>query len=271
MQNNGYLNTILQAAIKETNGKILEANLATFERKESACSTSSSVSKEPKNSVTKILESPHIPVKNIKAENPSDEESKNGVLTPTKQVNLDFLSESDATPPDMEEMTSKSKRKRIRNRKDVVYKTALRSLRRFYIKLFKTEFPRPFHKSCHRPTIAAQVEIVKGFWNKLFPENRNIENITHFMLSMINHKLFDSSVRVGLIPPVIKQQADDLFGCFYSFKMGKFRDVARLKWVKHLFKKMFSYGLTDIIRQEKVMSKNPELYEQAFAEIVQIE
>lgn len=271
MRNNGYLNNILQAVIKETNGRILLANLGTFERKESSSSTSSSVSKEPKNSVTKNIESQNIPVENIEPENPSDEESKNGVLTPTKQVNLDFLSESDATPPDMEEMTSKPKRKRIRNRKDVVYKTVLRSLRRFYIKLFKNEFPRPFYKSCHRPTIAAQVEIVKGFWNQLFPDNRNIENITHFMLSIINHKLFESSVRVGLVPPVIKQQADDLFGCFYSFKMGKFRDVACLRWVKHLFKKMLSYGISDIIKQEKVMSKNPELYEQAFAEILQID
>lgn len=257
MRNDGYLNKLLYLAFHQLESMTTLEVLPTKDNKGTS-SSMSSVSKDTTKNVSEPVSS-----KSIQAE-----ECKNGVLTPTKVLNLDFISESDSSTPKNSSSKQRGGRRRPRNRKDVVFKTILRSVRRFYSKLFKSLYPKSFSKANPKHTIASQIEVVKNICEQLFPESQHIESTTYLVTCMVNHKLYESSVRIGLVPPKIKQQVHDLFECLYSFKMGKFKEVTSNKAVKELFTTMLSHGVDSIIQSEKAMAENPEMYLEAFDEIV---
>lgn len=190
--------------------------------------------------------------------------AENDVMTPTEDDHRDANSEpgSNNTKTSSTRMMKESCRARVR--KDVVYKTILRSIRRFYSKLFKTENPRRTRKSSQRPKISDQIENMEDFCKKVFPNSAENKTLTYFVMIMVNQKLFESSVRSGGVPSKIKHQAQEMYECLYNFKMGKFRKVARNKYLKTLLSHMLSKGKDAVIQSEKAMVESPSTYLNAF-------
>ena len=92
-------------------------------------------------------------------------------------------------------------RKRIRRqRMDVVFKTVLRAIRRYYTKMYKVIYPQT-RRLTQRPTIMTQVGIMKSFVGEVFQLKSPKDDLVYFVMGLINNKLFESCARGGYVTP----------------------------------------------------------------------
>ncbi|CAI2373246.1 unnamed protein product [Moneuplotes crassus] len=263
--NNGHLSTMLYQVVK---------NIDLEEIMKSEGSSSQRNGQHQVNTQEKS-NSGHISTRNTdkasmdsqSSANLDEEESKNGVLPTTKKT---LVGTSNSISDISKKSKSKENKPRKRNRRqrmDVVFKTVLRAIRRYYTKIFKTTFPQTRRLS-QRPTILTQLNIMKSFVKEVFQLKKDNNELVFFVMGLINNKLFDSCIRAGYVPPKLGKEVTEMFECTYNFKMGKFKNVSSYPSVQQMLANMLKSGVDQIISQEKTMAENPDLYKEAFQQFI---
>lgn len=270
--NNGYLNNLFNAVLGEASiQNFLRSSLPGDNQVTNEASKSKSLSVNL--SLTKWVSKPNRSMScpdQKSQKHQVDNRIENGAMTPRKEKEADANSEAGSTGARSNTSGSQPARADSNLRKDVVYKTILRAIRRFYTKLFKERYPLRTKRCSQKPTIATQINAVEVFWQEVFQDTVDFKAIMFFVMIMINQKLFNQAVKTGVVPPNIKRQAEEMYACLYSFKMGKFKQIAVNKYVRILMSTMLSYGKEAVIQSEKAMSDNAETYLEAFKQFFKI-
>lgn len=271
-RNNGYLNNLFNAVLGETSiQNFLRSSLPGDNPvgNEAAKCESLPVNLSLTKRVSKTSRSMSCP-EHKPQKHQVENRIENGAMTPRKEKEADANSEAGSTGARSNTSGSQPARADSNLRKDVVYKTILRAIRRFYTKLFKERYPLRTKRCSQKPTIATQINAVEVFCQEVFQESGDVKSIMFFVMIMINQKLFNQAVKTGVVPPNVKRQAEEMYACLYSFKMGKFKQIATNKYVRILMSTMLSYGKEAVIQSEKAMSDNAETYLEAFKQFFKI-
>ena len=201
--------------------------------------------------------------------NHADEEVKIGVGTPIERKMVDLHKRILCENSGKEPSETKGRKRIRRQRMDVVFKTVLRAIRRYYTKMYKVIYPQT-RRLTQRPTIMTQVGIMKSFVGEVFQLKSPKDDLVYFVMGLINNKLFESCARGGYVTPKLWKDVKEMFECTYNFKMGVFKKVVSHGAVKNMLANMLNSGLDSIISSEKAMSKNPILYKEAFEKFFKI-
>lgn len=148
-------------------------------------------------------------------------------------------------------------------RKDVVYKTLLRSIRRFFVRKFRFENPRFYLKNKVPYKNSVYENAVKKFCANHFADAPDPECLFYYIVALIRQEWY---VGIENIPSNIVNTVGNIYSCFYKFKLWQFESLAADKNIQYLFDKMMSFGVEKIIRLEKSMNDKRAVYLEAFKE-----
>lgn len=206
--NNGHLSVMLNSVVK---------NICVKEFLEPAGHSSQNLKESQLKKEKKQTSSPTSAINTEKtcfdsqsSGNHSQEESKNGVLPASERTLVDPAEKlaNLGTNPKATEMRVRKRSRR--QRMDVVFKTVLRAIRRYYTKIFKTTYPQTRRLS-QRPTILIQLNVMKSFVQEIFNLSKANEELTFFVMGLINNKLFDSCIRAGYVPSKLGKEVTEMF------------------------------------------------------------
>lgn len=151
--------------------------------------------------------------------------------------------------------------KRIRSqskmRKDVMFKTLLRSIRRFYIRKFRTENPRFYLKNKIPYKNDVYETAVRKFVEKFFVGYNNQDDLFFYIIAMIRQEWY---IGIGDIPAHIQSSIGQIYSCFYKFKLWQFEQLAKTDHIQYMFDKMLEEGAENLIRMERSMMVRKDVY-----------
>lgn len=155
-------------------------------------------------------------------------------------------------------------------RKDVVYKTILRCIRRYYTKKYR-RYLQTLSLGRKRLSIAHQVEIVEEYCRHEFGESADNQSLKFFVLILVQQKLFTQAVKTKLMPSKIAKKAEEMYECLYSFKIYKFKNIIKNRCLQSLVSHMMENDRDQVLNSEKTMIENPGSYLEAFRECFRID
>jgi hypothetical protein len=154
-------------------------------------------------------------------------------------------------------------------RKDVVSKTLLRSLKRFYTE----EFSKRFELSKSEKA-SSYLEKISSFCNEVFQEKTDL--IRSWELSLDEIKDFMAIiVSPTHIKFTLQKESDlrlykDFYSCLYQYSHRKLKTMLKEKVCGFLFHEFKMDGhLTNFIKQCPTMSKHSETYEEMSSTFIQ--
>mmetsp|Transcript_13365 Transcript_13365/g.13283 ORF Transcript_13365/g.13283 Transcript_13365/m.13283 type:complete len:246 (+) Transcript_13365:22-759(+) len=140
----------------------------------------------------------------------SQEENKNGVLSASERTLVEPAEKLANLGINSKATEMRVRKRSRRQRMDVVFKTVLRAIRRHYTKIFKVTYPQTRRLS-QRPTILTQLNIMKSFVKEIFDLSKVNEELTFFVMGLINNKLFDSCIRAGYVSSRLGKEVTEMF------------------------------------------------------------
>lgn len=155
----------------------------------------------------------------------------------------------------------------LAQRRDVVNKTVLRVLRRFFTQAFKDMFPKD--PKCKLPKSAFYIPQINEFCSTLFGENNAmLREIQFFMASIINPNF---ATKDEILSYGFSCASFEIFhSCLYKYSHTKLISLLKVKPLSAIYEYFFNGALSDIVKSEPSVCKNPQLYNQAFQDFYEI-
>lgn len=142
-------------------------------------------------------------------------------------------------------------------RKDVLYKTLLRSIRRYYIRKFRTENPRFYLKNKIPYKNEVYEKAIRTFCQKYFGGYYKMEDLFYYVTAMIRQEWY---LGIKNIPPHIQSSIGQIYSCFYKFKLWQFEKLAKSEHIQKMFDTMLEEGTDNVIKMERSMLVRREVY-----------
>jgi len=156
----------------------------------------------------------------------------------------------------------------LATRRDVVNKTILRIVRRFYIQSFKDMFAKKFKSK--EAKSKWYYEYVKKFTAEIFGSaHPDLDVLQTYMCSIINPKHMTSQdvKATGLE----KEQFFTFHNCLYKYSHTRLINLFEVKPLGALYDYFYKCpGMTEIIRSEPSVNKNLTIYQAAFRDFSRI-
>lgn len=189
---------------------------------------------------------------------------KDGATIPHQTLSTDFITDSESTKTrKQEDSVSRQNKGKSTVRKDVVFKTILRAIRRHYTTLFKRSYPKFFKKNRSPQWNSAHLKAVTEFIGRTFPNCGDQKTLAYYVLALTHHDVFETCTE---IPPNTKTKVEDLYTWLYAFKMWKFKSVSQDPNVKLLLSNMLKDGIEPLFNKEKAMMEKRQVYLEALNE-----
>lgn len=157
--------------------------------------------------------------------------------------------------------TPQFKDQRFSTRRDVINKTIFRSMKRFYIKLFKKLYPK---LKVNSNSLNEFLDASKSLLESVIGCTEVSENLKLFLLQLTASKL-TQKLKVN---PVLAQSLKLLDSCLYSYSDKALRGICKDASAKLVFTHFYHNG-QEFFRQEKNVKKNLAEYSAAFDSIYQ--
>jgi hypothetical protein len=157
--------------------------------------------------------------------------------------------------------TPQFKDQRFSTRRDVINKTIFRSMKRFYIKLFKKLFPK---LKVNSNSLNEFLDASKTLLESVIGCTEVNDNLKFFMLQLTASKL-TQKLKVN---PALAHSLKLLDSCLYSYSDKALRSICKDASAKLLFTHFYLNG-QEFFRQEKNVTKNLAEYSAAFESIYQ--
>ena len=144
----------------------------------------------------------------------------------------------------------------LSQRKDVVNKTLLRSLKRYYTSVFPFEIIK--YLKSHKPEIVTYV-------------NHNKKPMTiGSVKTLIEIVRASTNARPNLKTKYEQAMCDDFHACLYKYSHTKLYGLFKLPQVKFLVKDYIENGLEVMLTNDETLQKNPGVYRSAGARFLDI-
>lgn len=155
----------------------------------------------------------------------------------------------------------------LSKRRDVINKTILRILRRYFTQLFKDSFDEQFKSKVAKSEW--YFECIKQFCAKLFGKNHEmIEEINFYMASIILPKnVMKKDMAEGSIS---QDQFDSFHNCLYKYSHTKLVNLLEIKPLGVIYEKFYKGPLDVLLQTEPSVSKNYQFYMVVFKEFFEI-
>ena len=164
---------------------------------------------------------------------------------------------------------SKIKRKWLHLRSDVVNKTLLRSIKRYYLNKFKTSNKGIVKKRYKNSKSSYILRALKGFWQKEFADHQNDINfqlLAEFLFIFLGIKHSNGNS----YSQDIKMEAQLIRECMEKYTFEKFKRVKSSKQFKLLVLNINKSHMEEVLSSTKTMELNKERYQLAFDELINI-
>jgi len=153
-------------------------------------------------------------------------------------------------------------------RRDVVNKTVLRIMRRFFMQKFKEAFPHKF--KCKESKSKWYFEYVKKLVIELFgAEHPELRMLQIYMASIINpkHMTNVNMKETGFE----KEDFLSFYNTIYKYSHTRLSNLFKVNAYKEIYAYFYNIGPMDqIIKSETSVSKNSTLYSKAFADFYNV-
>lgn len=155
----------------------------------------------------------------------------------------------------------------LSQRRDVINKTILRILRRYFTQLFKDSFDEQFKSKVAKSEW--YFECIKEFCFKLFGKKHEmIDEIQYYMASIIMPK---NVTKKDMVEGQVSQEQFDAFhNCLYKYSHTKLVNLLEIKPLGVIYEKFFNGPLDDLLQSETSVLKNYQLYMVVFKEFFEI-
>lgn len=142
-------------------------------------------------------------------------------------------------------------------RRDVVNKTILRVLRRYFTQIFKGIFPKKFKTKESKKTW--YLEYIKSMCTTIFGrENEHIAEIQFYMASMVQPDNMKESNFAEF--SLDKEQFDVFHSCLYKYSHTKMVNLLKIKPIGLIYQYFYNGPLDQILMSEASVRKNSDVY-----------
>ena len=142
-----------------------------------------------------------------------------------------------------------------------MFKTCLRAIRRYYVRLFKEENPLFYRKNKIPYQNSIYEKSVKDFCRKHFEGHPNADEIFYYIIALIRQEWY---TEIKDVPKHVQLRVDLIYKCFNKFKLWLFEELAEDPNVQLLFDCMIKDNPERIIFKEKSMRCKKEVYLDVF-------
>jgi len=151
----------------------------------------------------------------------------------------------------------------LATRRDVVNKTVLRIMRRFFMNKFKEAFPEKFKGKESKSKW--YFEYVKKLVIKLFgADHPELETMQAFMASIINPKhMTNINIKETGFE---KEEFLTFYNTIYKYSHTRLTSLFEVQSYKEIYTYFYNGPMDQIIKSEASVSKNSTLYSKAFAD-----
>ena len=137
----------------------------------------------------------------------------------------------------------------LSKRKDVVNKTLLRSLKRYYTNFFESDITK---------YLTSQKDEIASYTN----HNKRPMSIAS-VKTLVEIIRAPSNMRPNLKSKYDKQMWDDFHACLYQYSHTKLYMLLNLPQVKFIVKDYIENGIEIMLANDETLKKNPEVYRKA--------
>ena len=163
----------------------------------------------------------------------------------------------------------KNKNRWLHLRSDVVNKTLLRAVKRFYsnrFKIMQRSTVKKKSKNANKPDI---LDVMTQFWHEQFEclkLKADYKLLAQFMMLFLNIKT-KSTHKFGKL---ISNRAKNTLDCARKYSIEKFKELQKWRELKILIVKIYDYDLEEIFSQAKTMEMNRDRYIEAIEDLIDI-
>ena len=154
-------------------------------------------------------------------------------------------------------------------RSDVVNKTLLRAVKRFYsnrFKIMQKSIVKNKSKNASKPDI---LDVMTQFWQEQFECLKlkvDYRLLAQFMILFLNIK----TKSVHKLGKLISSRAKNTLDCARKYSIEKFKELQKWRELKILIVKIYDYDLEEIFSQAKTMEMNRDRYIEAIEDLIDI-
>ena len=199
--------------------------------------------------------------------NQSNDDSLDNSSTNAAYCEIDEDSWKLSEGADVVDSSSSSKRKLLHLRSDVVNKTLLRSIRKFYINKFKKVNRSIVRKRFKNVKTTNILRALIKFWMEEFSGTRyeiDYKSLAEFMMVFLSIK--PSSTFKFRKEAVDK--ATQVQECIGKYSLDKFKNVKKIKEFRILIVKIYNCSLDELLSSVKTIKNNKDRYTQAIEDLL---
>lgn len=148
-------------------------------------------------------------------------------------------------------------------RDDVVNKTILRSIRRYYLNLFKRKYPAIVRKRFRNVKAVKIFEAVEGLVEKVFPNCQHKPELSDFLYVVLGIK---SSAMFNL-EDKSKNRGHKVAVCLHRYSGALFSQLFEFWELQTLFCHVYDDNYDKFLNSEKTIKSNRNKYERVMSEI----
>lgn len=155
----------------------------------------------------------------------------------------------------------------LSQRRDVVNKTVLRIMRRYFMQKFRDMYPQKF--KCKDAKSKWYFEYIKRFTAELFGQTHpDLEMLQIYMASIINPKhMTNANIKDTELE---KDQFLTFYNTLYKYSHTRLVNLFKVQSLGTLYNHFYYGPMDEIIRSETSVSKNLKLYSAAFADFLRV-
>ena len=150
-------------------------------------------------------------------------------------------------------------------RDDVVNKTLLRCIKRFYLNEFKSRNKEIVRKRYVNTSSELLLDRVESLCSDLFPNIKKRDLLSQFMFIIIDIKEHD-----GLdFNKTVEKKGKSVVSCMKSYTTKKFNSLYNQREIKKLARYVFENHLETLITSEKAIQANKDRYLKAIEDFIE--
>lgn len=186
-------------------------------------------------------------------------------ISETHPKNCSNLENGEIQTEEVEEESSSNKNRRFKDlskRKDVIGKTLLRAVRRFFMRKFKLFNRRIIRKRIINVSPTHLAAGTKKMCESVFDETAVGDEFVLFMQTFLNLKPNEKSEEKS----ASSKRANEVLDCLNNFSMAKYAVIKWYKEVKAMIQVIHNKYMEEIFEKEKSFRREKESYVSAIRE-----
>ena len=162
-----------------------------------------------------------------------------------------------------------NKKKWLHLRSDVVNKTLLRAVKRFYSNKFKMLQKSIAKRSSHNATTVDILDTLTQFWEQQFEGLKlrvEFRLLAQFMMLFLDIK----TKSAHRLEKSISNKAKKTLDCLRKYSADKFKDVQKWRELRILIVKIYEHNLEEFFSEAKTIQMSRDRYIEAIEDIIDI-